>query len=105
MPRSDVPDRSQYNSQVVAGVSIAKAINLYATSVYAMLRHARRKSPEARVKSDRTVFHIAEELEEVRRAIPGVAAKSGYYRHVAHAFHVGSRACAMIAGSLLVADT
>ena len=35
--RSDVPDRSQHNSQVVAGVRIAKAINLYATSV---IRHA-----------------------------------------------------------------
>ncbi|HEU5444926.1 MAG TPA: hypothetical protein VFU70_05105 [Pseudolabrys sp.] len=57
--RSDVPDRSHYNSQVVAGVRIAKAINLYATSVYAMLRHARRKSLEARVKSDRIMFHIA----------------------------------------------
>ena len=32
-------------------MSIAKAINLYATSVYPMLRHARRKSPEARVKT------------------------------------------------------
>src|SRR5215471_15229309 len=58
MTRSDVPERSQYNSQVVAGIRIAKAISLYARSVIAMLRQVRRRSPKAMEKIDWIEFDI-----------------------------------------------